>query len=323
AQQVAEKLVNLIGEEIFSAGDSSVNCTVSIAVTQLTPESKSVNEIMRILSNQAKKLVDAGGNSINVFDPAEEEKLARAASKVWIDKITDGLQNDQFCLHYQSIVNINGDEKDHYEVLVRLNSDMDLIYPKQFIPIAMRHGFIQDIDQWVIKKVIKVALEQQKNIMFYIKLSPSTLTNPSFPSWLSDQLRKAGLSGEKFAFEIKESELITHAKKMKPIIKSIKGLNCSIVVEKFGSGLNSFTILKHFPVDLLKIDSSFMEDLATDEETQAKVREIIEKAHAQGKLVICEFVEDANTMSTLWKLSVNFVQGNFIAPPSEKMAHIE
>jgi len=110
---------------------------------------------------------------------------------------------------------------------------------------------------------------------------------------------------------------------MKPIISAIHGVGIPFVVEKFGSELNSFSILKHFPVDYLKVDASFMKDFATNEENQAKVKDIIEKAHALGKQVICEFVEDANSMSKLWTYSVNYVQGNFIAPASDTMAPVE
>jgi len=110
---------------------------------------------------------------------------------------------------------------------------------------------------------------------------------------------------------------------MKPIIKSIKATHCLIVVEKFGSGLNSFSILKHFPADMLKVDSSFMQDLGNNPENEAKVKDIVDKAHNQGKQVICEFIEDATTMSIMWKMSVNFVQGNFIAEPSDQMAQVE
>src|SRR5690606_25675970 len=111
--------------------------------------------------------------------------------------------------------------------------------------------------------------------------------------------------------------------KMKPIIKAIKALHCKIVVEKFGSGLNSFSILKHFPVDMLKIDSSFMPGLAENTENQEKVKDIVDKAHNQGKQVICEFIEDAKTMRLMWKMSVNLIQGDFIGEPSEVMESVE
>ncbi len=324
AEKVAEKIRALISDQIFSAGDTSVNCTVSISVTQLTPQCESASEVTKTLTENLDALMEGGGNNIKVFDPAEEEKQARAASKAWIDRITDGLEKDKFVLHFQPIVNIDGEEKEHYEVLIRLKAEDDqLIYPQQFIPVANKYGFIADIDKWVINKALQAIKNSTNPVMLFVKVSHQTVTDAAFPNWLAEQLKAAGVSGDKLAFEIRESELVTYAAKMKPIVKSIKATHCKIVVEKFGSGLNSFSILKHFPVDLLKVDSSFMQDLGNNEENQEKVKSIVDKAHNQGKQVICEFIEDASTMSIMWKMSVNFVQGNFIAEPSENMEQVE
>ncbi len=324
AEKVAEKLRGMISEQIFSAGNTSVNCSASISVTQLTPQSESDTEVIKTLTDNLNALQEAGGNQVKTFDPAEEEKQARAASKAWIDRITEGLENDKFVIHYQPVVNIDGEEKEHYEVLIRLNAEDDqLIYPQQFIPVATKYGFITEIDHWVVKKSLMAIKAAKNDVMLFVKLSHQTLTDPGFPNWLAGQLKAIGVTGDKLAFEIRESELVTYATQMKPIIKSIKATHCKIVVEKFGSGLNSFSILKHFPVDLLKVDSSFMQDLGNNEENQEKVKTIVDKAHNQGKQVICEFIEDASTMSIMWKMSVNFVQGNFIAEPSENMEQVE
>ncbi len=324
AEKAADKLRKLITEQIFNAGDTSTNCTVSIAVTQLTPQSESVNTVIKTLTELIEKLKKESGNAVAVFDPAEEEKQARAASKAWIDKITTGIENDQFILHYQPVVNIDGDDGQSYECLIRLKPAEDqLILPQQFIPVAIKYGFITDIDRLVLRKALLAIKNADFDVTLFIKVSSHSLTDSAFPGWLAEQLKELGLSGEKLALEVKESELVTHAAKMKPIIKAIKALHCKIVVEKFGSGLNSFSILKHFPVDMLKIDSSFMPGLAENTENQEKVKDIVEKAHNQGKQVICEFIEDANTMSIMWKMSVNLIQGNFIGAPSEVMETVE
>ncbi len=324
AEKVAEKLRTMISDQIFSAGNTSVNCTVSLSVTQLTPQVESGREVIKTLSDNLNTLLESGGNQIKIFDPAEEEKQARAASKAWIDRITDGLKNDKFVIHYQPVVNIDGDEKEYYEILIRLKAEEDqLIFPQQFIPVAIKYGFITEIDHWVIKKALQSIKSANSEVMLFVKLSHQTLTDAAFPNWLAEQFKKTGVSGDKIAFEVRESELVTYATQMKPIIKSIKATHCKIVVEKFGSGLNSFSILKHFPVDLLKVDSSFMEDLGNNKENQDKVKSIVDKAHNQGKQVICEFIEDASTMSIMWKMAVNFVQGNFIAEPGEKMEQVE
>ena len=323
AEIAAKKLQEVINDEIFSAGDTSANCTVSIAVTQLAEQTESVNEVLKTLDQEVQKAIEKGGNTISVFDPAEEEKMARAAAQVWIDKITQGLEQNNFVLHYQPIVDVGDGQKEHFEALIRLRSGEDLIQPRQFIPVAMKHGFIKEIDRVVIGNAIAAIKAESRDISILIKISSASLTDPTLVNWLADTVRNAGISADKIIIEVTESELVTHAKQMKPIINAIHGIGIPFVVEKFGSGLNSFSILKHFPVDYLKVDASFMKDFATNEESQNNVKDIIEKAHALGKQVICEFVEDANSMSKLWTYSVNYVQGNFIAPATDSLTPVE
>ena len=320
ATQIAQHMVNKLKEHLFSAGESTLNCTISIGLTQIIEQTNSGNDIIKTLGNELDKAREDNGAKISVFDPAEEEKKSRAANQIWIDLITDGLDNNKFVLHYQPVISLHGDDTEHYEILVRLKSEGKIIMPGEFIGVAKKHGLIIDLDRMVIKNAIRAIKEAEKDVALFVKMSTDTLSNASFPAWLAQELKSQSVSGEKLIFETPESELVSHAKHVKPVIQAIKGLNCKFAIEKFGSGLNSFALFKHYPVDFIKIDSTFMEDFATNEENQKKVKDIIDQAHAQNKLVVCEFIQDAATMSILWKYSSNFVQGNFLAPASEKMS---
>ncbi len=316
----AQHIVKKIPDHLFSAGESTLNCSISASLTQIIEKTNSGNEIIKILGDEIGKAREVGLSQVSTFDPAEEEKKARAANKKWIDLITSGIKNDEFVLHYQPIISIHGDEIEHYDCLVRLMDGEKLIMPTDFINVAKRHGLILEIDQHVIKCAIKAIKKSNKDVALFVKMSTDILSDPTFPKWLATELKNSGISGSKLILEIPESELVSSSKKIKPVINAIKGLNCKFVIEKFGSGLNSFSLFKHYEVDFVKIDSTFMQNFAENQENQDKVKEIIDKAHSQNKMVICEFVEDAAAMSILWKYSVNYVQGNFIAPASESMS---
>lgn len=320
ASVIANHIVAKISDHFFNAGEKSLSCTISVGLTQIIEKTESGNEIIKILGKELAKARENGGCQVSIFDPSEEEKKARAANQQWIDLITNGITNNQFILHYQPVISLHGDETEHYECLIRLKDKEKLLMPAEFIPIAKKYGLILDIDRQVIRYSINAIKESEKNIALFVKMSTDTLSNPAFPTWLASELKRAGISGQKLIFETPESELISHSKHVKPIIHAIKGLNCQFAIEKFGSGLNSFTLLKHYPIDFIKIDSAFMDDFSTNKENQAKVKEIIDKSHALNKLVICEFVQDATSMSILWKYSTNFVQGNFLAPASEVLS---
>lgn len=319
ATQLAQHLVSKITDHFFSAGEKTLSCTISIGLTQIIEQTESGNEVIKILGHEIEEAREKGGCQVSVFDPAEEEKKARAANQKWIDLITDGLSNNQFVLHYQPVISLHGDETEHYEALVRLNDGNKLVMPYEFIGVAKKHGLIIDIDRNVIRSAITAIKNSDKDIALFVKMSTDTLSNASFPKWLAQELKSNQISGEKIIFETPESELISHSKHVKPVIQAIKNLNCKFTIEKFGSGLNSFTLFKHYPIDFIKIDSTFMDDFAKNTDNQKKVKEIIDQAHALNKMVICEFVQDAATMSILWKYSANYVQGNFLAPASENM----
>jgi len=122
-------------------------------------------------------------------------------------------------------------------------------------------------------------------------------------------------------FELPESKLMTNLKPAKQFLKGLKQLHCKFAIEQFGSGLNSFQILKHIPADYLKIDRTFMGDLPKNEEHQSKVKQLAQQAQSMGKVTIAEFVEDAASMSILWQCGVNFVQGNFLQEPAKVMSY--
>lgn len=320
ATQIANHLVSKITDHLFSAGEKTMTCTISIGLTQIIEKTESGNEIIKILGDEIHKARENGGHQVSVFDPAEEEKKARAANQKWIDLITDGVQHNKFILHFQPVISLQDDKVEHYETLVRLQGEDKLIMPADFIGVAKKYGLILDIDRMVIRNAINAIKNAGKEVALFVKMSTDTLSNSSFPIWLAQELKKTGIPAQRIIFETPESELVTHSKAIKPVMQAIKTLNCKLAIEKFGSGLNSFTLLKHYPTDYIKIDSNFMKGFAGNEENQKKVKEIIDSAHAQSKMVICEFVEDAVTMSILWKYSTNYVQGNFLAPASEEMA---
>jgi len=321
ATQYAKHILTKISEHFFSAGEKTLSCTVSAGLTQLIEKTESGNEVIKILGKELVKAQEKGdGNQLSVFDPAEEEKKARAANQRWIDLITNGLKENKFILHFQPVISLHGDETEHYETLVRLTDGNELVMPADFIGIAKKYGLIRDIDRHVIKAAIASIKKSGKDVALFVKMSTDTLSNAAFPTWLAQELKKNALSGEKLIFETPESELVAHSKQVKPVIQAIKGLNCRFAIEKFGSGLNSFSLLKHYPIDYIKIDSTFMQDFANNDENQKKVKDIIDQAHALNKMVICEFIEDATSMSILWKYSANFVQGNFLAEASSVMS---
>ena len=118
-----------------------------------------------------------------------------------------------------------------------------------------------------------------------------------------------------------ESKVVTNLKPARLLAQGLTQLHCGFTLEQFGSGLNSFQLLKHVPAKYIKIDRSYMADLPKHKENELKVRELCDEARGVGREVIAEFVEDAASMSILFSCGVSFVQGNFLQEPEKVMSY--
>mgnify|MGYP003396977627 FL=1 len=135
------------------------------------------------------------------------------------------------------------------------------------------------------------------------------------------QLKNARQRGDALIFEMPESKVVTNLKPARAFVRGLEQLHCGFALEQFGSGLNSFQLLKHIPAHYLKIDRSYMADLPKNKENQERIKSMCDQAHNAGKLTIAEFVEDAASMSILFSCGINFVQGNFLQEPEQVMSY--
>jgi EAL domain-containing protein (putative c-di-GMP-specific phosphodiesterase class I) len=192
------------------------------------------------------------------------------------------------------------------------------------MPIAERHGRLPAIDRWVIANAIRAIAERERaghRTTFFIKLTAQSLEDQTLLPWIAQQLKTSRQRGDSLVFEMPESKVVTSLKQARAFAKGLEQVHCGFALEQFGSGLNSFQLLKHIPVNYLKIDRNFMADLPKQKENQDKIKDICEQAHHAGKLTVAEFVEDAASMSILFSCGVNFVQGNFLQEPEKILSH--
>ena len=145
---------------------------------------------------------------------------------------------------------------------------------------------------------------------------PSSLKDTNLNTWLSEQLKKYNVPKNSMVFEVKENMAATSAKYTAEIATKLKQLNCAFALDDFGKGDNPFALLKHIPTDYLKLEKSFMENIIASPENQETVKGITEKAMEMNKLTIAQCVEDAGSLSVLWGMGINFIQGNFLQEPS-------
>lgn len=324
ARKFAETLRAAFSERIFEIGKRSLSLTVSIGAALVGEKSGNAGNVLGMAQAALRGAQEEGGNRIAIIDPSAEDRAAAEAARRWIEAIDDALANDGFVLYYQPIISLHGAEGDFYEILLRMSGPKGEILPNQFLPAAERADRLPAIDRWVIGNAIKALAERERagqRTTFFVKLTPQSLEDATLLPWIAQQLKNARQRGDALVFEMPESKVVTSLKPARAFAKGLEQIRCGFALEQFGSGLNSFQLLKHVPANYLKIDRNFMAELARNKESQDRIKEICEQAHHAGKLTVAEFVEDAASMSILFSCGVNFVQGNFLQEPEKILSH--
>lgn len=323
AQALAEALRHSIEEHICDVEGRAVTVTASIGISPVTESVPDAHEAIARADLACEVARSAGGNRVHLHNPVTDEQLGREREQQWKQSIGEALAHDRFTLMYQPIVSLHGDPAERYEILLRMQDENgEEVSPGQFLPVARQTGQIVDIDRWVIKQAIAKLAEHRRdghNTLFFIKLSGPTLDDPELAIWINDQLKAAHLPGSTLVFEIAEKEAADHLKHAKAFIKAMEALHCKTSLEHFGGSPNSFQLLKHLPVNFLKIDGAFIHNLASDSDNQAMVRSIVEMASSMNKECIAEFVEDASSLTVLFQYGIPFIQGYFLQEPHPGM----
>ena len=322
--ELAENIRKAFEERIFEVGKNSINLTISVAGSLIGEKTANGNTVLDQAAVTLRAVQAEGGNKARVFDPSAQDKADAEKNRHWIKLIKDGLENDGYVLYYQPIISLQGAEGDYYEILLRMKGPKGEILPGFFMPIAEQHGLLPQLDRWVIANAIRALSEREQagqKTIFFIKLAPQSLEDQGLLPWIALQLKNSRLRGDALVFEMPESKVVTNLKPARAFVRGLEQLHCGFALEQFGSGLNSFQLLKHIPAHYLKVDRSYMAELPKNKENQERIKAMCEQAHNAGKLTVAEFVEDAASMSILFTCGINFVQGNFLQEPEQIMTY--
>lgn len=319
--QAAENFRTLFEDYRFLDSGKSFNVTCSIGVAVIDRSVPTADEALSHADLACNMSKAHGRNRVELFDPDEQNAKGMAEDMGWAARVRDMLEKDRFRLVFQPIVSCQDGKICDYEVLMRMVcDDGQVILPGGFLPAAERFGLIHNLDRWMVRKAIFRLAQMHANktkIRFSINLSGRAFEDPGLLSLIREILVETKLDPELLTFEITETAAIANLAAASKFIHALKEIGCQFALDDFGSGFSSFTYLKNLPVDKLKIDGSFVQNMANASVDQAMVRSMNEVAHALGKKTIAEYVEDEQTLLLLKEYGVDYVQGNFLGVPRE------
>ena len=326
AQRVAEKIRQVIQQEPFVWGEKKFSVTASIGMVEIDDSVLSHTELMRMADVACFTAKDLGRNRIHAYSEQDEELSKRDAQIRWVPKLNDALENDRIVLHAQRIQSLDaGLKQSKYEILVRMEDKSgQLVPPGLFIPSAERFGVMPRIDKYIIEHLFSNPLFKQhpailERVQFSINLSGATLNDADFFEFLKDAFARHQISPPSICFEITETATIGNFTHAIEFISKVRRLGCEFSLDDFGSGLSSFAYLQNLPIDYLKIDGSFVRDIAENEVNRAFVQAINQIGKVMGIKTIAEFVEDGAILRTLGEIGIDFAQGYHVHKP----AHID
>jgi len=295
---------------------------ISIGLAPINKNSESVAAILSAAETACNVAKEQGHNIVHVGDAGDPEINGRMNEVQWVNRINEALQENRFCLYYQTIESTtqSDHEGDHYELLVRmLGKNGEIISPCEFLPAAENYYLSPKLDRWVIQHAAQWLSNHPERLkklsLCSINLSGLSFSDENMLNFILTTFDRTAIPPEKICFEVTETAAIAHINHTVSFIKKLKSKGFLFALDDFGSGLSSFAYLKNLPVDIIKIDGLFVKNMDIDGFDQAIVKSISEIGQVMGKKTIAEFVENKKILQLLRQLKVDYAQGYHIAQP--------
>jgi len=320
AMRIAETLRQAIRDYRFSWQDGVLTVGVSIGIVEITKEISTVANVMSAADVACYSAKDSGRNRVQLYK--HDDMPERHREMHWISKLTRARDESRFELFYQPIVPIgtNTHDREHFELMLRLRDESGtIVTPAEFIPAAERYNIMPSIDRWVVRqaldRVVHRVASGVKPFTIAVNLSGTSLNDERFLEFLIAELTANDLAPGAMCFEITETAAIENLGNVVYFMRELKSRGCHFALDDFGSGLSSFMYLKNLPVDYLKIDGQFVENVSRDPVDRSMVAAISQVGKAMGIQTIAERVESPEVLAELARLGIGFAQGFYIAKP--------
>jgi diguanylate cyclase (GGDEF)-like protein/PAS domain S-box-containing protein len=323
ARQIADDVVRSVNDYRFVWKDKIFNIGVSIGLVEIGAGGAAIEDIMNSADSACYVAKKQGGLHVHVYSAREEASARHSGEIHWLQRLQGALRDNKFELYYQSIVHAraNGMRGPALEVFVRLKGEHGQpgAPTAEFIRAAERYRLMPHIDRWVVQTVLSAlgrgGMKLPPGRSVAINIAGQTLGDSDFLEFVVECFDHTGANPGDICFEVTESSVVANLDHAQRFIAVLHGMGCEFALDDFGSGLSSFSTLRTLPMDYLKIDGSFIHNLAGDSVNQAMVAAMIELSRSLNFRVVAEQVEDQLSLDTVTGMGIDFVQGFVIGRP--------
>jgi diguanylate cyclase (GGDEF)-like protein len=319
ALQVAQRLLAAL-QDPFHLGEHTLFASASIGIAVGSEDHQNAADLLRDADLAMYSAKDSGRGCYAMFS---QELHLRSIKLLQIESdLHRALDNQEFILYYQPIISLKTATLIGFEALIRWQHPTEgFISPVDFIPVAEETGFIIPLGMWILKEACQqlrawhLAFPEQSALMMSVNLASKQLRDPGFIERLDLVIAEAGLEGGALKLELTESMLVDNIESVLQTLASIRARDIQISIDDFGTGYSSLSYLPRFPINTLKIDRSFVNQMTLDAENLEIVRAIATLAHSIGIDVVAEGIETTQQLELLQTLGCGFGQGYLFAKP--------
>jgi diguanylate cyclase (GGDEF)-like protein/PAS domain S-box-containing protein len=317
AGRVAQTILDAVSEP-FEIDDNAVTTSFSIGISLYPNDGLDFDTLLKNADAALFHAKDSGRDTYHFFTASMNiDALARMQLH---SNLRRAVKNREFVLHYQAQCEAGSNRICGVEALVRWHREEDgLVLPGRFIPLAEETGLIVQIGEWVLREACRQAKEWQDAGMLpltvAVNLSAQQFRRDGLLETVVGALRDSGLDPRCLELELTESMLLQDAQRVLEVLHGLKALGVKLSIDDFGTGYSSLAYLKRLAVDKLKIDQSFVRDLADNPEDAAIVRAVIQLGHSLQLQVIAEGVETERQLAALRSFGCDEIQGYLLSRP--------
>jgi len=323
AIEIAAQLRQMVETFRFMHEGRLFQTGISIGIVEITTALKDVGEITRHADAACYVAKDNGRNQIHLFHPEDDVLLKRHVEMEWVLRINEAIEHNDFVLYCQGIFPLQHKElPPFYEILIRKRDENGgIIPPAEFLPSAERYHLMTKIDRWVIQHAfmaLQPLFKMQSSVnpfIVSINLSGMSLGDAQLLPYIQNCFDTYDISPSHVCFEVTETSAIINIDNTIKLITELQKMGTRFMLDDFGSGMSSFSYLKHLPVNFLKMDGAYVKDITSNKVDLAMAQAIQSVAQSMEIQTIAEYVEDEATLDCLKEMGVAFAQGFYLNRP--------
>jgi len=315
--QVVEKIIRNLSQA-YHIDEHELFITTSIGISLYPNDSEHPQMLMQFADVAIHNAKQSGSNTYRFYEAKmNQQSLYRLNLESSLRK---ALEREEFFLHYQPQIDLASGEITGFEALLRwAHPDLGTVSPTEFIPLLEETGMIKQVGRWVLRKACKTCKQWHErgltDISIAVNLSPIQFNEDGITGIVKDVLGETGLPAHLLELELTESTVMRNPEQTTLILGELGRMGVELAIDDFGTGYSSLSYLKKFPINTLKIDRSFVNDISDNENDASIVSAIISMAHSLNLRVIAEGVEEVEQLNFLRARQCEYVQGFLFSKP--------